>query len=171
MSKEPSEFWEDEFKTPAMDVRLHLKSIGEEVDGDAPIEAPGSHTSVTPPPPSAAVGVEDVSFRAPPRTRQGSSTQQLSNKRPVENEYKYNANRRRKRLCLDFQSGHCKECKPGTSVCPDDPELRHQCAKCLSFEHGADECGNTNANKGKGKGKGKGKESGKGKQRKGWSNW
>ena len=29
VSKECSEFWGDEFKTPAMNVRLHLKSIGE----------------------------------------------------------------------------------------------------------------------------------------------
>ena len=47
VSREAAEFWEDEFKTPAMNVRLHLKSLGEEVDGDAPIEHNGTQASTT----------------------------------------------------------------------------------------------------------------------------
>ena len=36
--KDYEHFWNEEFVTPAMMVRLHLKRIGEVVDGDAPID-------------------------------------------------------------------------------------------------------------------------------------
>ena len=178
VSREAAEFWEDEFKTPAMNVRLHLKSLGEEVDGDAPIEHNGTQASTTTSPP-AAVGADDVSVRTPPKLRQGGANpqQHQSRKRAVENEYKFNANRRRKRLCLDFQSGCCSDSKPGSAACPDDPELRHQCAKCLSFEHGADQCGVAGPGawkaKGGGKGKVKGKKEGKGgnHKKRSWRSW
>eukprot|EP00971_Amphidinium_carterae_P241519 4795417-Amphidinium_carterae.1 len=38
------------------------------------------------------------------------------------------------KLCRAWQQGTCRVGKPG--VCPVDPNLCHQCAKCLSSSHG-----------------------------------
>ena len=46
VSNQMDYFWQEEFVMPAMMVRFHLKSIGEVVDGDSPIENhPGSSSS------------------------------------------------------------------------------------------------------------------------------
>ena len=199
VSREPNEFWDKESKTPAMLIRLHLKTIGQEVDGDAPIEnvsnyKPSAFTSA--PASSPPVAPEDFKARTPPRPKGQGAVQAAGRKRPVEDEFPWDANRRRKRLCYDFQIGCCSESHAGTSVCPEDSSLRHQCAKCLDFGHGAANCNNTSKyNKGgggggagsgkggggknKGKGGKGGRGGGRGQQnqgggggwRNGWNSW
>ena len=72
-------------------------------------------------------------------------------------------NRHGKVLCQKYQRGECK----GFGKCPFDPSRVHQCARCLSQEHGAfhpTECKEparkepvTRPGRGKGGGKGRGK--------------
>ena len=96
-SKEADTFWEDEFKTPAMLVRLKLKRLGEVVDGYAPIAA-ASHSDdlyepvmerSSPPPVSAGV-----------RTSKRGATAAQG--------YAYEVNKERRGLCKAFQKGKCE---------------------------------------------------------------
>ena len=69
----------------------------------------------------------------------------------------YTFNRRGKPLCMDFQSGGCVS---GSGVsCSRNPNMTHQCAKCLGDRHGAHICNMTPrepcSQKGKGTGKNK----------------
>ena len=45
-------------------------------------------------------------------------------------------NRSNKELCNSFQRGQCQ----GSGNCPRNPQRVHQCCKCLSPDHGADQC-------------------------------
>jgi len=55
-------------------------------------------------------------------------------------------NRSGKELCRNYQTGNCDASPPGApGVCPRNLRLVHQCAKCLSRDHGAQhpaECSN-----------------------------
>ena len=89
-------FWQDEFVTPAQHVRLRLKTIGEVVDGDAPVETPKE---------AAAPRFEPVREvisprRSPPPRRQAPTLRPKRGAEAVDGEYKYDRNNRRKRLCL-----------------------------------------------------------------------
>ena len=78
-------------------------------------------------------------------------------------------NRRGVELCRKFQEGQCGQAVNG--YCPANHNFRHQCAKCLSPDHGAAACtqpvraqprdnvgGATYRSKGKGKkGRGRGR--------------
>ena len=82
-------------------------------------------------------------------------------------------NRRGVKLCPGFQDGTCNE-RDNFNQCLKDSNLRHQCSRCLSQNHGASSPGcpgipTPQPGKGKGKkgGKGKGKKGG-GKGKKGW---
>ena len=74
----------------------------------------------------------------------------------------FSHNRRDVPLCPGFQKGQCHS-RAGSSACPKDRSLVHQCAKCLHEKHGAERCSNDMAAEppskrlkgGKGKGKGK----------------
>ena len=48
-------------------------------------------------------------------------------------------NRKGVELCRGFQKGTCKE-KDKHGFCIKTGRTRHQCAKCLSEDHGADVC-------------------------------
>eukprot|EP00974_Lingulodinium_polyedra_P001178 113379-Lingulodinium_polyedra.AAC.1 len=52
------------------------------------------------------------------------------------------ANRRGKKLCSGFQSGErvATDPKGGQLACAKNPAFSHQCAKCLSPQHGAAQC-------------------------------
>ena len=136
MGDECRNFWQDEFVTPAQHVRLRLKTLGEVVDGDAPVETPKE---------AAAPRFEPVREvtspkRSPPPRRQAPALRPKRGAEAVDGEYKYDRNNRRKRLCRGFQRGRCGHSQRGSVTCPDDPELRHQCANCLSWDHGAEDC-------------------------------
>jgi hypothetical protein len=77
----------------------------------------------------------------PPQHNTGSDGQLTTNRRGVH-------------LCRNFQKGNCQT---GTNMrCSADPELAHQCGKCLSHEHGAEQCNKPAAATPKGRGRGGG---------------
>ena len=161
-------------REPATMVRLHLKKLGQVVDGDATIEDPSTSASST-------------SVSAPTGTPPPPPPGKL--KRPGEDAaWPIEYNKRNKRLCVELQNDSCYPCAKGTIACPMDPNARHQCAKCLG-DHPAIRCngsgmspfgvhspsaggggaGGGGGGKG-GKGAGKGGKPGK-KKNKGGNNW
>ena len=62
----------------------------------------------------------------------------------------HQVNRKNKTLCVDFNSGSCRPCGPGSVSCPVHPGQVRQCNICLSPTHGAS--GHFQAGKGGGKG-------------------
>ena len=147
VSDKQNSWWDKEFVRPAQLARLHLKSIGDQVDGDAPVE---NHTTVTPhaassdlPPPPAAAWTSHAN-------------DQDAGLGPI--------NKKQKRLCAAYQRGACAPCAKGTLACPNNSAERHQCAICLG-DHPAMRCPSLQKAAGKGGGKeggGKGKKKGKG---------
>lgn len=175
-----TEWWNEQFHEPAKLMRDHLISIGEVVKGDAAVAAPGDLT--------AAKGRDDYQVRG----HAGTASSQLPQpvrlptvpvlpdgwtvppppKRPrvrgrehSVSEGLYTTNRAGIQLCHEWQKGTCTETK-APNKCPHGPRV-HQCAKCLSDQHGADACQATprapsqNGKSGGKKGKGKGKKGGK----------
>ena len=166
VSKDMDHFWQEEFVTPAMMVRFHLKSEGDVVDGDAPIDpVPTRAASSTTPAATTIIGTSYETDPIPyvnPGKRPGTSGERERNKK-------------KKALCPWFYNDECGESPKGTVECPYDSALRHQCSKCLG-PHPTIWCGQ---GKGKGeeksgkakKGKGRGKGKGKGKSRGGGKGW
>jgi len=143
------QFWRKELEEPALLILARVAKPADAVDGDAAVD----HK----PPAKRARELEHMPPNRPKdgyrqhRTRDGMMTH----------------NRRGLELCQDFQRGACGE-TTRDCVCPRNPSLRHQCAKCLLPGHGADKCSATSGapapgwhrqqgSKGKGKGKNKSK--------------
>ena len=77
-------------------------------------------------------------------------------------------NRQGRPLCGGFQTGQCTE-KDRWSNCLNDGQSKHQCAKCLSEDHGSNVCPQSGPKaprvfKGKGAGGRGGKKGGKSKK-------
>ena len=106
-------------------VRLELKRLGEVVDGDAPIAA-ASHSDDL---------YEPVMERSsPPPVSDGARTSKRG--ATAAQGYAYEVNKKRKGLCKAFQKGKCERCAKGSTICPRNSALRHQCANCLAGDHG-----------------------------------
>ena len=152
-----AQFWRKELEEPALLILTHVANLSEQVDGDAitdhqpPAKKPRELARAFAPPPPPAT----KNFVRVHRQRDGLMTH----------------NRRDFALCPDFQKGECGEMLRDC-VCPRNPALRHQCAKCLLPGHGANRCGEPKAatppgTKGSSKGRGKGHGKG-GKGRRQW---
>ena len=157
--KDYEHFWTEEFVTPAMMVRLHLKKIGDVVDGDAPIDdvrLPGAKTTAAA---SSTPGVVVDDVPTPPPPQRGAT-------RKAEDGTYLTTRKTGKKLCPWYAEDRCDPAHQGTTICPWDSGARHQCTKCLK-PHPACYCdgyGNVTWPEGKG---GKGKEKGKPKRKKG----
>ena len=128
--------------------------MGEVVDGDAPVEQPsGKGRGADVPASATAASTQPPTPPAPTATR--------TRKRPATWRWPRHENNRKNLLCEAFQTDECADCARGSTACPYDATYRHQCAICLSSDHGA--AGHKAATGGKGKGKGKTKGKGKGK--------
>ena len=104
----------------------------------------------------------------PPPSGQSRKGQDKGGKRGDERERQHNigadglftTNRVGRELCQTFQRGECQQSVRG--LCPNRPDLVHQCAKCLSQSHGATHPTTCTAvakppQKGRGGGKGRGR--------------
>ena len=152
MLVEDDKFWRKEVEQPALLILSHAKSLKSELGGDAPVGGPGSSVD-----PASHRGSEPGGDYPNPRKRNHIRAHS------VDANGKLLTNRSGKKLCEAWQDGNCQVgSSPG--VCPRNPKHVHQCAKCLSQEHGAKFCNRDPAkaprNPTKGKGKGKGKKGG-----------
>ena len=159
-------------------VKLRLRKLDDEVDGDAEVKntparahddtgaiarssGPRPWQQVPPPPPPhrALVTVTPQKVKDPP-------------KRAHEDGDIRTRNGKGHPLCHGFQDGSCTDCLTGGVVCAVDRRSRHQCARCLSTDHGADDpsCplhpkplkGTTAQGDDKGRGRGRGRRRGRG---------
>ena len=142
---EDDRFWRKEVEQPALLILAHARSMGSALGGDAPVGAGSSG--------STGVG-GDIPGGDPfnPRKRK------MNHLRVHElgENGRLLKNRGGKKLCEAWQDGSCQVGQKGK--CPRNPGLVHQCAICLSQDHGAKFCSANPAKalkKGKGKGKGK----------------
>ena len=119
--------WKRKLEEPATSALSHSGPLAPMVDGDAPT-APRA-----PPPPTRAQASRAALPPPRPPTKERGERQHI-----VDGDGRLTHNRKGKKLCSAFQSGHCA----GDSiVCPKDKKSMHQCNKCLQPGHGGDGCG------------------------------
>ena len=152
-------WWNKEALEPALMMMARSATIGNFIAGDAPIAKASQSWHVQPP----NQAWEEHASKKP---RKSNTDDKASFK-----DGSFMSNRRGTELCKDFQTGGCGASLFGTQ-CPKNRSDSHQCANCLSSQHGKSACkaptGRVKSDSGKGgkdkggKGKGnKGKGSGK----------
>ena len=140
-------FWKDEFETPASMVKLRLRKLADEVDGDAEVKPTTASSSNHPHEDSGAIARSSGPRpwqqvpTPPPPVRALAAIAPLPSretaKRAQEDGGLRSRNGKGHPLCDGFQDGSCVDCLPGGVVCAGDRRSRHQCARCLSTDHGA----------------------------------
>ena len=118
-------FWHRELEEPALLILAKTQKASQLLGADAPIEASGgtgSDRSI----PSAPVAIK--------RRREDGVRQHV-----VGEDGLLTHNRRGAELCRGYQKGDCKD-KDRNGFCLKTGRTRHQCAKCLSEDHGAHAC-------------------------------
>ena len=169
-AEESEKFWKDEFETPAQMVKMRLRKLRDEVDGDAEVEEKMADHEDTPASASIARTSGPKPWQMvpppPPPVREPARA-----KRTAEEPEIHEVNMKGHPLCDGFQDGSCADSLPGGCVCAVDKKSRHQCALCLSLKHGAAECPKNKNKRRKGKGRGKGGRGGRGGGRGGRAPW
>jgi hypothetical protein len=175
------DYWHEHLEENALAVIAKARSLGVFIAGDAPVASDSRHHVATAGmlPESVHAGVKRPlslidAYPPPPEAHGGGggSTRGTGSGGPPPKaknfhlvvDGRFTANRRGSLLCVGFQAGSCGQSARNV-LCPTGDGAVHQCAVCLSPEHGADHpraCTRKgvvprDANKGKGKGKGKGK--------------
>ena len=115
-------FWHQELEEPALLILSKSAKVPQLVDDDAAVEGRAS----PPGGPGAGRGLK--------RKRSDGQRQHM-----VGDDGLLTHNRKGVELCRGFQKGTCKE-KDKHGFCIKTGRTRHQCAKCLSEDHGADVC-------------------------------
>ena len=110
-----SDWWHTEVYRPGLLVAARVANLGSFIDTDASV---GSKT------PSGPASSSTSPSQTHPASSGGLAT-----------------NRQGRRLCAAFNNGGCSPCG-GNNICPEDPNARHQCSKCLRPGHTALQCSN-----------------------------
>ena len=152
------QFWKQNFEAPALLVLTRTQSLSSMIDGDVVIKDQSSSSLATLSPGPAKRGSGLLAL-------ENQRTPKKQNKGHQVKDGKYTANRAGALLCPGFQTGVCNTRSTQGTRCGVDSSLAHQCAICLSPEHGASSCGKgpppaqsrryEAGHKGGGKGKGK----------------
>jgi hypothetical protein len=151
------DYWHEHLEENALAVIAKARSLGVFIDGDAPVAADSRHHLPTagmltdamqagtkrplaivdayPPPPEPRGGGGGGATRGtgsggpPTKPRPTGRAHSVVNGR-------FTANRRMTPICVGFQSEACKWSR--SIQCPTGDGTIHQCAVCLSADHGAD---------------------------------
>ena len=178
------DYWHEFLEENALAVIAKARALGVFIDGDAPVAADSRHHLPTagmlnevvhagtkrplaivdsyPPPPEARAGSGGGGNRGTGSGAPPTKARPLNRAHSVVNG-RFTANRRNTPLCPGFQAGSCQWSR--NIQCPNGDGSVHQCAVCLSVDHGADHptpCTRQAAIPSK-KGGGKGGKGGKGK--------
>ena len=152
-------FWKRELEDQAVLILAHIEVLDHSLEGDAEVE----RLTYKKAPPAAGERGGVQQGAEPPKKKQR-NIKHTERQHIQDSSGLMSANRNGTPLCDKFQLGSCKPAIRGNR-CPDNLDLVHQCASCLSQKHGSqfpNKCGDvTNKPTGKGKGKGKGKKQGK----------
>ena len=120
-------FWLKEVQEKCLLLLTKVSTADALLDGDVRVGGSGSQAS-------AAQLAPERRERSPRRPAQATPGKVRVHNTNEDGTMK--TNRAGKELCRNFQTGKCETSQtPG--VCPRDRRLVHQCAKCLSQEHGA----------------------------------
>ena len=161
-------FWRKELEEPCVLVLAKTTSMQSMIGGDAPAAAAAGLGRVNATNMNVSTGTP---FRQSGGTGDypGGSPHKKPRQHNPGNNGLLSTNRAGTHLCDGFQAGTCFELAPGMQGfrCGKDSSKSHQCAKCLSPDHGAQACNKPPAKQpndfGKGNGKsGKGGKRGKG---------
>ena len=149
-------FWNKEVVEPCMLYLAKSANLPQLVSDDAPID---KSSSIHPPPPPSGTSrpaTSSTPSRAVKRQRGPDVREHL-----VGEDGMYTHNRKGIELCKLYQTGECTE-KDRFGNCSRNSSRKHQCAKCLSENHGSAKCTvdgpkppRVNHSRGKGKGKSK----------------
>ena len=153
-------FWRRELEEPCLIVTSKAAPLQSMIDGDVNVQTDRQY-------PGQQRGLKR-SFEGQQQAR--SALTQVEKVHNVKDGV-FESNRCGTPLCPGWQTGTCTESISG-SRCAKDWSYAHQCSRCLSSEHGRDQCPSTSdpkpasqPPKGGGKSKGKFKGGGKGKRR------
>ena len=148
-------FWKEEVEEPALLVLARTGKLHEMLDNDAPI---ATSTGARGSSPTKRQGTPHAGTPPPSKRQQ----QQLARQHNIGADGMHTTNRRGVRLCHGWNAGTCTA-SDSNGRCSSNKQYAHQCAKCLSIEHGANSCSkevNTPKPVSKGKGKGRGRKGG-----------
>jgi len=140
-----ADFWHQHLEEPCQCVCAKAHSVGAFVEGDAPVSTAGSHL------PSMGAFAPSIASGASAGTsdrKRGSAVldpyptivfpkaKQRVRQHNVDSSGLLTTNRGGHELCRGWQDGTCMETGPNFT-CSKNSGRKHQCAKCLSTEHGA----------------------------------
>jgi len=124
-----SSFWLKEIQEKCLLLLTKVSTAEALLDGDVRVGCSGSQAS-------AAQLASEGRARSPRRAAQLPPARNREHNANDDGTMK--TNRSGRELCRNFQVGNCDESPPGApGNCPRDRRLVHQCAKCLSRDHGA----------------------------------
>ena len=137
------EFWAEEYTEAAQLIRVDGTVLKMELGKDAPIEGRGDEETRRPArnPGRGAGGGDNFPPRgAPPGGDVGNPRKRGGQREHDVDEHGHDrCNRNGVSLCDGFQTGACPH-KRGQIRCPKNNAKTHQCAKCLSPDHGMHRC-------------------------------
>jgi len=124
-----SGFWLKEIQEKCLLLLTKVSTADALLDGDVRVGGSGSRASTAQLAPERRARSPRRAAQTPlARTREHNANDDGTMK----------TNRSGKELCRNYQTGNCDASPPGApGVCPRDRRLVHQCAKCLSRDHGA----------------------------------
>ncbi|CAK0891828.1 unnamed protein product [Prorocentrum cordatum] len=142
------QFWLREVQEPAVLVLASTASLHQMIDRDAPImQAPPPPSNAASQRPPALPGAQQQLKRQrsdggggggdPPGG--GGSGNNTGRMHKVGPDGLFTHDRKGIELCRSYQTGECTEHDARNNCCRI-PRLKHQCGKCLSIDHGANNC-------------------------------
>lgn len=154
-----TDYWKEEVEDHCLLVAAKARTVVSGLGEDAPVAgAPGSSST-------GLLGGGQQQLRGPKRPAGGAQQQHLASPAKKAKVWAHNvadglytSNRRGGKLCNAFQVNSCANAWAQGGC----TEGQHQCARCLSRDHGSSACSRDAPDPGKGKGKrrGKGKKKG-----------
>jgi hypothetical protein len=150
-------YWHQNVEEPAMLIITGKFSTDGFLDGDAPISSSSHAHLATHGTPGLALGgggggkgtprqaLPDYRppAQAPPQKRKAIEDRPGSKQHNVSGG-RFTTNRSGNSLCMSFNSGNCTG-TAGNIMCPVDSPRRHNCSLCLSPDHGAHACSQSEA--------------------------
>ena len=123
-----SRSWVKEIREKCLLLLTKVSTAAAVLDGDVRVGGSGSQASAAQLAPEGRARSPRRAAQPPPvRTREHNANDDGTMK----------TNRSGKELCRNFQTGNCESPPGAPGSCPRDRRLVHQCAKCLSRDHGA----------------------------------
>ena len=131
-------FWLREVQEKCLLILTKVTKEEATLDGDVVTAGPGFRALPAATDASSGPVARERSPRRPAKSAGKDKGNKSSPKQHnLDKEGLFTTNRSGKELCDTFQRGQCGPTGIGNNICPANRSRVHQCAKCLSTEHGA----------------------------------